>query len=231
MRELIVGPTQEGLVAAALSQMRIVLDSTPGQLSLGLAGGSTPLPLYRSLAAARYWPWSRTTVFFGDERCVPADHADSNYRAAKEALLDRVHPATVLRVPAEMDDREAAASRYEETLSRTIGPTPDLLLLGMGGDGHTASLFPGRTVPWNRDVIAAPPPVDAPHARISVTESFIARCHQVIILVTGASKADRLAEVLAGGELPLARVLAARAGKPTFILADAAAAARVDTKE
>lgn len=231
MRELIVAPTQEGVIAAALSQLRIALDGTQGEFSLGLAGGSTPLPLYRAWAALEYWPWARTTLFFGDERRVPPDHADSNYRAAKGALLDRTHPATVLRIPAELEDGDEAAERYSATLAKVIGPEPDLLLLGMGGDGHTASLFPDRSVPADKDVIAAPPPVDAPHARISVTDTFISRCRAVVILVTGGNKADRLAEVWAGGELPLAKVLAARAGKPTFVIADAAAAARVETKE
>ncbi len=108
--------------------------------TVALAGGSTPRPLYERLATCTF-PWAETHIFFSDECCVPPDHDASNYRMAHEALLSKV-PATVHRMPGETCD----AGTYERELSKVFGPglpQLDLVLLGLGEDGHTASLFPG----------------------------------------------------------------------------------------
>ena len=131
--------------------------ASQGLCRVVLAGGSTPQALYTLLATEPYSAriaWDKIHIFFGDERCVPSEHPDSNYRKAKESLLTRVPllPEHIYRIPTELDP-EAAAQSYEETLlayfsSRLDQPfrdaaSFDLLLLGMGDDGHTASLFPG----------------------------------------------------------------------------------------
>src|SRR5437899_6211908 len=111
-----------------------------GRCALALSGGSTPRPAYERLAAQEDVPWASVEVYFGDERGVPPSDVRSNYRMAREALLDRVKlpSGRVHRMEAEDPDREAAAARYAALL-----PSPlDILVLGMGPDGHTASLFP-----------------------------------------------------------------------------------------
>ncbi len=126
-----------------------------GRFAIALSGGSTPQGLYQLLASPPYRnqvDWKRVEVFWGDERCVPPDHRDSNYRMAREAMLDRLPIPSdhVHRIEAERPDHNAAARDYQATIARVFGVDPageppmlDLVLLGMGPDGHTASLFPG----------------------------------------------------------------------------------------
>lgn len=179
-----------------------------GCCRLGLAGGGTPRPVYEALATLDV-PWDKVELLWGDERCVGPDDADSNYAMAKRALIDRVPipPSEVYRIEGErgMDD---AARAYDVQLD--LAPV-HVLLLGMGGDGHVASLFPGneldadgrRAIP----VIGPKPPPE----RVSMSLRAINEAGEVIFLVTGAGKADRIAEVhaqIAGGgaQLPAARV-------------------------
>jgi 6-phosphogluconolactonase len=127
--------------AVAGAAASVVADAIEGGVrSLVLAGGSTPTRAYELLQQAPL-EWGRVTVLFGDERCVPPDHPDSNYLMARRSLLDRVSPGSVHRMAGELGP-EAAASLYEPIV-RWLSPL-DLVLLGMGPDGHTASLFPGR---------------------------------------------------------------------------------------
>src|SRR6478672_9426356 len=122
-----------------------------GRFTVALSGGSTPRSLYSLLATKASLPWDKIYFFFGDERHVPPDNPESNYRMAKESLLSKVPiPAeNIFRVPAENADANQAAEAYEQTLRRFFNTAPgsfprfDLVLLGMGPDGHTASLFPG----------------------------------------------------------------------------------------
>src|SRR5215813_6948113 len=116
-----------------------------GRASLCLSGGHTPRQVYEVLATFPL-SWDRIAVFFGDERCVPPDDPDSNYRMAREALLDRVHAPYVHRMEAERADREAAAADYAALLPDAL----DAIILGMGEDAHTASLVPGHD--WSRPV-------------------------------------------------------------------------------
>lgn len=174
------------------------------RFSIALAGGSTPKTLYELLATKAYQPridWTNVEVFFGDERTVPPDHKDSNYRMAREALLSKVPlPGdNVYRMAGERDPH-AAAKEYGEMLKEKFGDGGmDVVLLGMGDDGHTASLFP-ETEALNetkhRCVANFVPKLDT--WRITLTAPFINKARDVILLVAGASKATRLAEVLEG---------------------------------
>lgn len=191
-----------------------------GLATVALAGGSTPRALYALLAGdgdpsfrARI-PWDRIHFFWGDERHVPPDHADSNYRMAHEALLSRVPapPPHVHRVRAESPDAGAAADEYEREIrdfftSRRLmaGAFPrfDLVLLGMGPDGHTASLFPGTAVVHERERIVGAPWVPKLRAhRITLTPLALNSAAAVIFLVSGEEKAETLRAVLEGERQP-----------------------------
>ncbi len=179
-----------------------------GRFTVALAGGLTPRGLYELLARDPVFrerlPWGRTHVFWGDERHVPPDHPDSNYRMAREALLSRVPipAANVHRIPAELPE-VAAAAAYERTL-RTVfelGPAGvprfDLVILGMGKDGHTASLFPGAGALLERDHLVVAERVAAVGAwRISLTLPVLNGAARVVFLVTGEEKAAALSAVL-----------------------------------
>src|SRR2546428_1503816 len=174
--------------------------------TVALAGGSTPRPVYQRLAACEF-PWSQTEVFFGDERCVPPDHPDSNYRMANEALLSKV-PAIVHRMPGESCD----AAAYEDELTQVFGqglPVFDLVLLGLGEDAHTASLFPGDAAldERTRRVVRIQRP---DHARLTLTLPVLSAARVALFLVAGASKRDALRRLLAKEDIPAARVTAAK---------------------
>jgi 6-phosphogluconolactonase len=176
--------------------------------SVALSGGSTPKTLFELLAGPAYKSridWTRVEVFFGDERTVPPDHKDSNYRMAHEALLSKVPiPGdNVYRMAGELEPHEAA-KQYGQMLKEKFGEGGlDMVLLGMGDDGHTASLFP-ETEALNetkhRCVANFVPKLST--WRITLTAPFINRSKDVIFLVSGASKAARLQEVLEGPRDP-----------------------------
>ncbi len=209
-----------------------------GAFAIALAGGSTPSALYALLAdpsreAFRRMPWSRTHVFFGDERHVPPDHPDSNYRMAHEALLSKVPvpPGQVHRIRAELEPAQAAAE-YERELRRFFGSDPafDLVLLGMGADGHTASLFPGTTALEERERWVAASWVQKLGAnRITLTLPILGQARALVFLVAGADKAGALERVLspssAGESLPASRVRPVR-GRLLWLV-DRAAAERL----
>ena len=188
--------------------------STSGRFAAALSGGSTPRALYALLATDQFRqrvPWSRVHLFWGDERCVPPDHADSNYRMAREALLAKVPIPTenIHRMPAEQKDHRLAADAYEEALrvffALQAGELPrfDLILLGMGEDGHTASLFPGTVAlaETERLVVAVYVEKLDTH-RLTLTVPVINHAAHVVFLVTGKSKAPVLREVLEGERQP-----------------------------
>ncbi|MGH7169454.1 MAG: 6-phosphogluconolactonase, partial [Gemmataceae bacterium] len=175
-----------------------------GRFTVALSGGSTPKRLYQLLAAEPFRSqvdWSRVEIFWGDERCVPPDHADSNYHMANEAMLAHLPiPAEhIHRIEAERSDRDASARDYEAVLARVFGvaagaepPAFDLILLGMGPDGHTASLFPhtkalDETKRW---VVANPVP-QLNTDRLTLTRPILNRAREVLFLVAGADKAER----------------------------------------
>jgi 6-phosphogluconolactonase len=173
-----------------------------------LAGGSTPKATYGILARdyAERIDWSRVHVFFGDERNVPPDHEDANYRMAREALLDHVPIGGVHRMRGELPPDEAAAA-YEVELREFFGaeklPRFDLILLGIGGDGHTASLFPETPAleVHDRWVVANPvPKLDT--TRITLTVPVINAARSVVFLAAGEDKAEALKEILEGDADP-----------------------------
>ena len=194
--------TAELFAKEAESSMREI-----GRFAVSLAGGSTPKALYELLAAEYRdaLDWGKVHAFFGDERCVPPDHEDSNYRMAHEALLSQVPVGSVHRMRGELDPREAA-TLYEEELTTFFdgGPSFDLVLLGIGEDGHTASLFPHTPALDVRDRWVVENPVEKLGTiRITLTTPAINGARKVAFLVTGAGKAEALREVLEGDARPL----------------------------
>jgi len=178
-----------------------------GVFHMALSGGSTPKRLYRHLASDAYIDqvdWRRIHIYFGDERSVPPADGDSNYRMACEAMLDHLPiPAEqVHRMAGEREDLAQSAREYGELLQRNLPadqgwPVFDLVLLGMGDDGHTASLFPGTTALNEQDapvVAVQVPQLDT--WRITLSYPVINHARQVLLLVAGGSKAGRLLEVL-----------------------------------
>jgi len=187
---------------------------------LALAGGNTPRAIHGQLVeTGRDLPWDRVQITFGDERGVPPDHADSNYRMARESLLDRVPiPAgNVFRIEGESEP-EAAARRYEARLAAVAARfgepryVHELLLLGVGEDGHTASLFPGSPAldETARSVLPTLGPKPPPQ-RITMTFPLLNAARHVCFLVAGSDKRGVVEQILAGDErYPAARVRAAR---------------------
>ena len=190
-----------------------------GRFTLALAGGSTPRAAYELLATevfAHRVEWERVHVLWGDERCVPPDDPRSNYRMAKEALLDRVPiPAHQIHRIRGEDDPDKAAAQYERELRALLdGEGLDLVLLGLGGDGHTASLFPGQAAV--RETARWVVPVYVPEMkmwRITLTPALLNQSRNVTFVVSGAGKALRLQQVLQGPFTP--DVLPAQAIRPT----------------
>jgi 6-phosphogluconolactonase len=179
-----------------------------------LAGGSTPRTVYQLLASDFYrerMPWSAIHFFWGDERHVPPDHPDSNFRMAREAMLDHVPvPAeNVHRIKAEEPDAQRAAAEYEAVLRAFFSLAPgewprfDLILLGLGKDGHTASLFPGGDALRERERLVVAPWVEAQKTfRITLTAPVLSHAQRVMFLVSGEDKADALHAVLEGAREP-----------------------------
>jgi 6-phosphogluconolactonase len=195
--------------------------------ALGLAGGRTPRRLYELLAEEASLDWSGVR-FFWDERCVPPDDPASNWRLAHDVLLSRIRPAAVHRMRGEADP-EAAAREYEVVLEE-LGE-PDLVLLGVGGDGHTASLFPGSPAleEASRLVVPALAPAGVtPRRRLTLTLPALARVRRVLFLVSGWSKREILA-ALRGGSAEARRLPAAlvHASESVSWIADRAAAGTV----
>jgi 6-phosphogluconolactonase len=183
--------------------------SAQGRFTAALSGGKTPAALYGLLAKtpfASQIPWARVHLFWGDERCVPPDHGDSNYRTVRELLLENVPipPANVHRMPGEMVPEEAAA-RYEEELREFFAPHGggfpvfDLILLGIGEDGHTASLFPGTRALRESARWVLGHYVDPRKGwRITLTPPVINAARKVVFIVAGAGKASVLRDILEG---------------------------------
>lgn len=201
-----------------------------GGCSIVLAGGNTPRGVYRRLVNQPI-DWSRVTLLFGDERAVPPDDADSNFRMVKEALLDPLGDSrpTVSRIEGELGAARAV-ERYRDVVARI--ERFDIVLLGMGGDGHVASIFPGGETRGQGDVVATTSPVP-PTSRVSLTLRRLGMTRALMLLVCGASKAERLAEVRAEIEdqrpqLPAALVAANLSPTARFVWhVDEAAAAKL----
>jgi 6-phosphogluconolactonase len=207
-----------------------------GRFSIALSGGSTPKVFHRELVAMKHlFDWKKIHLFFSDERAVPKEHPDSNHRMAKETLIDwiGIPQENVHRVFADDGDTARAAREYEKELLEVTGDgTVDLVMLGMGGDGHTASLFPGLEPTAEGWVVAATAPPASPSAkRVTFSYRAIEQARAVLVLITGEGKAERLAAILEQkNDLPLRKVLDAR-GSDTVLLVDEAAATRLSKEE
>ena len=226
--DAVAAATADRLIAAGQNAMR-----RRGRFTVALSGGSTPLavcPLLVVPPRVRRLDWSRVEFLFGDERSVPPDHPDSNYRLAREALLDylpRLRMEQVHRMHAEEPDLDTAARRYEDVLRARVAGRPgrapaiDLIWLGMGADGHTASLFPGSAGLGERRrwvVGIWAPSIEA--WRMTLTYPVLNAGREVMFVVTGAEKAAAVRAIRSGqSDLPAGRV---RARRTRWIL-DAAA--------
>ncbi len=186
--------------------------------SIALSGGSTPQSLYALLASAAYRKqvdWSKVQVFWGDERYVPADHPDSNYLKAQQTLLSKIPIPTenIHRVPTELTPPERAAEAYEEELLAYFSACPDeqernqasfdLVLLGMGDDGHTASLFPGSPAIREQTRWVAAQYVDKLAAwQITLTPAILNRASNILFIISGSDKSTTLQRVVYGSYQP-----------------------------
>ena len=180
-----------------------------GRFILALAGGGTPRPVYERLAApplAQHIDWSRTHVFWGDERCVSEEDERSNYRMARESLLEKVPLASGQVHPIRCDgDPAASALRYEQLLRSMFpgGARFDLILLGLGDNGHTASLFPDTPAVEERERWVAETRIAGQdYSRVTLTVAVINEARSIAFLVSGAEKAEALNRVLEGPRNP-----------------------------
>jgi len=175
------------------------------KVTIALSGGSTPKSLfdYWATLPAQEIDWTKIKFFWGDERCVPPTHAESNYKMTKEHLFDfvPVPPENIFRILGE-NDPATEAKRYGETLKREVAtvngiPSFDIMMLGMGDDGHTASIFPHQIDLWYSEdlCVTATHPVSG-QKRVSVTGKVINAARNVVFLVTGENKADKVEEII-----------------------------------
>jgi 6-phosphogluconolactonase len=176
-----------------------------GRFQLVLAGGRTPLAAYRRLVDQPA-DWARWHIFFGDERCLPVDDPERNSLAARRVWLDQVPipPDNIHPIPAELG-AETAAARYAELIRDRL--PFDLVLLGLGEDGHTASLFPGYPIQDEALVISVDSAPKPPSERVSLTPLALGASCAILILVTGRGKREALAHWRAGADLPISRIV------------------------
>jgi 6-phosphogluconolactonase len=213
------------VAAQRIAAAMIATIAQEGRVSVALAGGTTPRAAYEALAKIPGIDWARVDVYFGDERAVPPTDPDSNYQMAQAALFSRVAllPENIHRIHGEQADQDAAARAYEAILPERIS----IVILGIGEDGHTASLFPGSPALNERQrrvlpVIGPKPPPQ----RLSVTPPVLESAGQCIVLASGAGKADAVARALRGPlDIMSTPSCLARGG---LWLLDHAAAARLD---
>ena len=233
---ILVYETPEELAEAAARAFAVraeVAINHRDRFAVALAGGSTPRAAYETLARdyADGLDWSRVHVFFGDERTVHPDHENSNYRMVRESLLSHIRVGSLHRMRCEMSPSEAAVD-YEAQLREFFGPNGfpsfDLILLGLGGDGHTVSLFPETaaldvTDRW----VVANPVLKLDTSRLTLTIPVINAAKAVTFLVAGESKAEALREVLEGDADPRAypaKFVSPQGGDLTWMVDRAAAA-------
>lgn len=206
----------EALSAHAAVLIAATMTGCAAPFRLCLAGGSTPKAAYRLLARRNDLPWDCVEIFFGDERFVPPEHPDSNYRMVRESLLSggNVQPRALLAIPTD-GTPEDCAEAYEEELRQQYGasildpavPLFDLMLLGLGTDGHTASLIPGQPVLEEKKHWVAPVPQGRDEVRLTLTYPALQSSRLTVFLVAGADKADAVAKVRAGdAALPAGRL-------------------------
>jgi len=238
-RTIVEEPALYRQTAAAFARAATEAVAKRGRFVVALSGGTTPQGLYAAIVAdgklRESVPWERTHVFWGDERQVPPSHPDSNYRMAREVLLSKVPvpEVNVHRIQGELPDASEAAHRYEDDIRGSLGlaaaelPRFDLVLLGLGADGHTASLFPGTEALREQQRAATANWIDTLRAwRITLTLPVINRARSVLFLVCGEDKAEAVKSVLEGRSTrePLpAQLVHPRPGKLAWFMDPAAA--------
>jgi len=206
----------DALAARAAALIASSMSGCAAPFRLCLSGGSTPKAAYRLLARRNDLPWDCVELFFGDERFVPPDHPDSNYRMVKESLLSggNVQPRAIFAMPTD-GTPESCAEAYEEELRQQYGasildpavPLFDLMLQGLGADGHTASLIPGQPVLEEKKRWVAPVPHGRDEVRLTLTYPALQSSRLTVFLVAGADKAEAVAKVRAGdAALPAGRL-------------------------
>ncbi len=212
----------DDLAAAAAARIADAINAADRTFSLGLAGGGTPAATYRKLAEAEV-QWDRVVMWLGDERWVPHDHEESNTRMARSTLVDHVLSSFLAPDTAFGDPKEAAA-HYGAALSRAFyNGRPDLVLLGMGDDGHTASLFPGSDALTAEGAYLATWVEEKGTWRLTASLPLLWSAREIIFLVQGESKAGVLAEIIDSGRPYPAQQVAARAGSVRWMIDEAAA--------
>lgn len=216
--EVVPTPADQALVAQQLiAAAAAVSIGKRGFFRVALSGGATPRPIYAALAEGENLNWERWQIFWSDERCVPPTSTESNYRLVKETLLDPLAqrgsaPRMVVRMAGE-GDPDAAAAAYERAVRESVPANPhsgagrlprfDLLLLGIGGDAHTASLFPHTPALDERERLVVANPVPKLNTtRLTFTFPLINAARRLLVVVNGAGKAAALREVLAGAPDP-----------------------------
>ncbi len=229
--------------AGAIEELAKQRVAESGWFNLALSGGSTPKNVYAQLANAKLhgeMPWTKTRLFWGDERRVKPDHPDSNYRMVYESLLKNgpVPLENIYPIGTAEPTADECAAKYEKTLLKTITkqkdgfPCFDLILLGIGPDGHTASLFPGTPAPLEMtrtvttcDPLSANPAIKPAVDRITITSPVIWRAENVFVLAEGASKKEMLSKIFASGPIdspPVSRLLWRCKGQVRFFIDQAA---------
>ncbi len=244
-RKLTIEPTPEAATRTAAELVKTILcdgSSEQRHSHIALAGGTTPHGLYQLLAkqsAVTDVPWPNVEVWFGDERDVPHDDVESNYGMAQRTLLDHlpIRPEQVHPMPADKADLSAAAAEYEQSLRQNVPAGPegmpqlDLILLGMGADGHTASLFPGTDAVDEQDKLVTSYFVPVlGRNRMTFTFPLINAARNVIFLITGSDKAAAAAALLGKGEAPQEEFPAGRvqlSDGTLFVVMDESAARNV----
>lgn len=218
---------RDELARGAADYIEAFLQTQPGAATLALAGGDTPEATYRELAG-RSIDWSAVTLWLGDERWVPHDHPASNTRMVRELLVDRVL-ARFVAPETGFGDPEESAAAYGAMLASVFAETEGcgLVLLGMGPDGHTASLFPDTAALQVAEPAYVANWVAAKDAwRLTATKPLLWQANQIVFLVQGEAKAEVLAEIIDDGHPYPAQQVAAGATKVCWLL-DAAAASRL----
>lgn len=205
-----------------------------GYFAVALSGGRTPVDFYRLLSArGKRLPWQKTHVFLADERFVPAHDEESNYRLVRECLLNHVDipENNVHRVDTDEATLEMAAEKYEDEIRGFFGierdPIPefDLIMLGIGEDGHTASLFPGERYLEEEKRVAVPVISErSPHKRISLTLPVLTHARRIIFLVIGEDKAGIVQEIVEDSESMLPAALVRRMARSVYLVMDEGAA-------
>jgi len=236
MTEVAVVPDVAAAAAELVVESLAGAAAARGRAAVALTGGSSAPPLFEKLRSAPV-PWTKTGVFFTDERAVPPDHELSNYRLAHEGLLRHVSAASVHRMRGEAADLDAEARRCADEIRRSLGTPPrlDLVLLGLGPDGHICSLFAG--LPGSADRgdaelvrhVAAPLHVDPKVSRLTLLPFLVVTARMVVLQVTGAKKAEVLSRAIKGPDdlVGCPAQWVRKASGRSVVVCDAAAASRL----